>query len=55
MAGKSWLCGERFTLADIHLYAFLSFAIERGVASVDGLPNVSAWLQRVAARPSAKA
>ena len=54
MAGRTWLCGERFTLADIHLYAFLSFAIERGVANVDTLPNVSSWLQRVAARPSAK-
>jgi glutathione S-transferase len=55
MAGKAFLCGERFTLADIHLYSFLSFAIDRGVALDPDLVNVAAWLERVGGRPSAQA
>ena len=25
MQGRTFVCGERFTLADIHLYVFLNF------------------------------
>ena len=55
MAGRTWLCGARFTLADIHLYCFLSFAIDRGAALDPDLKNIAAWLERMAARPSAQA
>jgi glutathione S-transferase len=55
MAAKAFLCGERFTLADIHLYCFLSFAIDRGVALEPDLVNIAAWLERVGGRPSAQA
>lgn len=55
LAGRTWLCGERFTLADIHLYCFLTFAMDRGSPLDPDLTNVAAWLARVGARPSAKA
>lgn len=55
MAGKQYVCGDRFTLADVHLYCFLTFGIAQKVASAEGLPNITAWLERVGKRPSAKA
>jgi glutathione S-transferase len=55
MDGKAYLCGDRFTLADIHLYCFLTFSIDRGVALEPDLRNLPAWLARVSERPSAAA
>ncbi len=55
MAGKQFLCGDRFTLADIMLYCFLEFGISVGQPLNDANKNVSAWYERVAARPSAAA
>lgn len=53
LAGKSWVCGERFTLADILLYAFVDFGGQVGQPIPDGLDHLKAWSARVAARPSA--
>ena len=55
LAGKQWIAGDRFTVADIILYCALDFG--RGVNQPldPSLKNVSAWFERVAARPSAKA
>ena len=55
LAGKQWIAGDRFTVADIILYCALDFG--RGVNQTfdPGLKNVSAWFERMAARPSAKA
>lgn len=55
LAAKTWICGDRFTQADIHLYSFLSFVIERGLTLDSDLGNIQGWLARMAARPSAKA
>jgi glutathione S-transferase len=55
MAGKDFLCGDRFTLGDIHLFSFLTFSIDRGVEIDPALTNIAQWLERVAARPSASA
>jgi glutathione S-transferase len=55
MADRQWLCGDRFTLADIHLFVFLTFALERGSTLDPDLRNVAGWLERVGARPSAQA
>ena len=55
MAGRTWLCGERFTLADIHLFVFLTFSIDRGTTLEPDLANIAAWLARMSARPSAAA
>ncbi|MEZ5503870.1 MAG: glutathione S-transferase family protein [Halioglobus sp.] len=55
MAGKTFVCGERFTLADIQLFAFADFGALVGQPIPAGLPNVQGWFQRVGARPSAAA
>jgi len=55
MAGKSWVCGDRFTLADILLYGWLDFAGQVGQPLDTANANIVAWMARVAERPSAKA
>jgi len=54
LAGRRWIAGDRFTIADIILYCALDFG--RGVAQPldPALKNVTAWFERVAARPSIK-
>ena len=54
LADKQFLCGDRFTTADIVLYAALDFG--QGIQIPAKLPsNVEAWFQRVNSRPSATA
>jgi glutathione S-transferase len=53
MAGKPYLVGDRFTLADIVLYAFLDFGAGVGQPLGPGLKNIEDWFDRVNARPSA--
>ena len=53
--GRPWIVGDRFTLADILLYAFLDFAATVGQTLDPALKSLTAWQQRVAARPSAAA
>jgi glutathione S-transferase len=55
MAGRDYLCGKRFTLADIHLFCFLDFGGQVGQPLNPDNKNVSAWFERVKARPSATA
>ena len=55
MAGKEFVCGKRFTLADILLYCFLDFGNAVGQPLNPEFKNVSAWFARVKERPSAKA
>jgi len=55
MAGKDWICGKRFTLADVLLFCFLDFGNQVGQPLDDANANIAAWFQRVKARPSAKA
>lgn len=55
LAGKTWLCGERFTLADIVLFAALDFGRTVGQPFDEKLASVSAWFTRVGERPSAQA
>ena len=55
MAGKTFICGERFTLADILLFVFADFGAMVGQPIPEGLPNVAAWFKRVAERPSVAA
>jgi glutathione S-transferase len=55
MAGKEWICGGRFTLADIHLYCFLDFGTQVGQPLNEDNRNIAAWFGRVKARPSASA
>ena len=55
MAGKTYLCGDRLTLADVLLYCFLAFGNAVGQPLNPEYANVKAWFDRMAARPSAKA
>ena len=53
--GRDYLCGKRFTLADIHLYCFLDFGAMVGQPLDPANANIAAWFARVGERPSAKA
>jgi glutathione S-transferase len=55
LRGKKFVCGDRFTLADIVLYNFLDFGKGVGQAPDAGLKNLAGWFDRVASRPSAEA
>tara|TARA_R110002049_G_scaffold66364_12_gene173284 strand:+ start:1722 stop:2312 length:591 start_codon:yes stop_codon:yes gene_type:complete len=55
MEGKTYICGDRFTLADIQLFVFADFGTLIGQPIPEGLPNLAAWFKRIAERPSAAA
>ena len=48
-----YLCGERFTAADIWLYVWLDFAQSVGQPFEHSLPCIGPWFERVEARSSA--
>ena len=48
-----YLCGERFSVADIWLYVWLDFGISVNQPFDRHLPHISPWFERMAARPSA--
>jgi glutathione S-transferase len=50
-----WICGERFTMADIVLFSFIEFGGVVGQPLDPGLPKLTAWFDRVKARPSVSA
>jgi len=53
--GREFIVGDRFTLADVLLYAFLEFGATVGQALDARLDNLQAWYARVASRPSIEA
>ena len=50
LAGKQFVCGDRFTLADILLFCFVSFGAQVGQPADPNLVNLGAWSDRIAAR-----
>lgn len=54
MSGKTWVAGERFTLADILLYCFVEFGGTVGQPLNPDNKNIVAWMERVKARTPAK-
>ena len=50
LADHAYLVGERFSLADISLYAYTHVAPEGGF-DLESYPAIRAWLDRVASRP----
>jgi len=52
---RTWICGERFTLADIVLFCALDFGAGVDQSIDPGLLNVNAWFARVMTRDSAHA
>ena len=55
IGGRTFLSGERLTLADILLFCFLDFGAAVGQPLNPDNKNVSAWFDRMKARPSATA
>ena len=55
IAGKDYLCGKRFTLADIFLYGWLNFGNQVGQPLDPDNTHIAAWFARIGERPSAKA
>src|SRR5262249_53266553 len=53
--GREWICGKRFTLADILLYCWIDFGNQVGQPLDAANGNIAAWFARVGARPSVKA
>jgi glutathione S-transferase len=54
LEGKEYIAGNRFTVADIILFAALDFGGSVGQKIDPSLKNVNAWFKRVESRPSAK-
>ena len=52
---REYVCGKRFTLADILLYCFLDFGSQVGQPLDPANENIAAWFARVGARASVKA
>lgn len=55
MAGRPFVVGGRFTVADIILYVALDFGATVGQSPDPALGHLRAWFERVGARPSAAA
>jgi glutathione S-transferase len=55
MVDKDYLCGKRFTLADILLYCWIDFVGQVGQPLNAANSNIVAWFTRVGQRPSVKA
>ena len=54
LAGKTWLMGEHFTVADAYLFTVANWGKYAGV-DIAPLANLSAYMGRVAARPAVQA
>jgi glutathione S-transferase len=52
---KQFLCGDRFTVADICLFTYLDLLRNAAQPINPEHKNVTAWFERVSARPSAEA
>jgi glutathione S-transferase len=53
LAGKDYLMGKQFSVADAYLFTMLAWA-ERMKIDISALPNLTAYKARVAARPAVK-
>ena len=54
-AGREYVAGDAFTLADILLFCFVDFCQMVGYAPLENREWLSTWFARVNARPSARA
>jgi glutathione S-transferase len=55
VAGRQFICGDRFSYADIHLFAFLDFGKQVGQPINPAATTLLAMYDRISARPSASA
>jgi glutathione S-transferase len=51
LAGRDYLMGKQFTVADGYLFTMLMWATDRLNFDLSGLPNLLAYKARIAARP----
>jgi glutathione S-transferase len=54
LAGRDYLMGKEFSVADGYLFTMLMWATDRLGFDLSGLPNLTAYKARVAARPKVK-
>ncbi len=55
LAGNAYICGARFTLADVFLFCFLDFGAGVGQKLNPANTHIAAWFEQVKARPSTAA
>ncbi len=55
MGGKTYICGNRLTIADVLLFCFVDFFAGVGQPLDPALKNIGAWYTNMKARPSAAA
>lgn len=55
LADKEFICGDRFSLADVMSYCFLAFAATARQPLNPDFKHLGAWFERVSKRPSAAA
>lgn len=55
IAGRQWICGDRFSLADIALFCFLEFGHNRGQPLRQEHTHILDLVERIRERPSAEA
>lgn len=52
MTDQQFICGDRFSLADIQLFCFLQHTRGKGSAAPDNCPTLNAWFERIRKRAS---
>ena len=55
MEGKDYICGDRFSLADVMLFCFITFGATVGQSISEENSNITSWYDRIKERPSAAA
>ena len=55
IAGRTFICGDRMTLADVLLFCFLEFGVAVKQPMNPANTNIAAWYARMQERPSAAA
>ncbi len=55
IAGRDYIAGDKFTIADISALCAIDFAGFVGIALPEDCTRLTAWHQRISARPSAQA
>ena len=51
LEGKEWIAADQYTIADMAIYPWARAYLWAKV-SIDGLPNLQAWFDRIDARPA---
>ncbi|ARQ09281.1 glutathione S-transferase protein [Rhizobium etli] len=54
LAGRQWIVGDRFTVADLNIAEVLRYA-QSETDLFDAHPNIKAWIERCQSRPAYKA